>query len=153
MVKRAYMAAALCILGSNATAQTYNDSPMVDVTAEKRAVYEQDLAECRSLVSNNSQSGKKASTKRGIRSGAMIGAVGGAAAGRASGDNAVRSAGKGAAWGGATGGVVGNVAGDAEAGFDSGYALRRCLEGRGYEVLDYAREDRRIDNGDQGRTR
>jgi hypothetical protein len=80
-------------------------------------------------------------------------ALGGAAVGRASGDKALRSAGKGAAWGAATGGVAGNVASDGKAGVDSGYAVRRCIEGRGYEVLDYAREDRLVDNGDYGRSR
>ena len=78
MIKRFYVVLAMAITGSHAMAQTYNDSPIVDVTPDKQAAYEQDLADCRSLVSDNSSSGRKASTQRGIRSGAMIGAVGGA---------------------------------------------------------------------------
>ena len=142
---------ALMMLAQQAMAFSYNDSPMVDVRPEQQAAYQQDLEQCQALVSNNDRSGQKASARRGLRSGAMVGALGGAAVGRASGDKALRSAGKGAAWGAAAGGVAGHVAGDMEAGHDSGYALRRCLEGRGYEVLDYSREDRRIDNGDFGR--
>lgn len=143
---------ALAIVSQQAIATSYNDSPMVDVKPDQQAAYEQDLAQCQAIANNNS-SGKQSATRRGLRSGAMIGALGGAAVGRASGDKALRSAGKGAAWGAAAGGVAGNVASDGKAGVDSGYAVRRCIEGRGYEVLDYSREDRLVDNGDYGRSR
>lgn len=141
----------MSLLAHQSMAISYNDSPMVDISPGQQAAYQQDLAECKALVNDNNRSGQQASSRRGLRSGAMIGALGGAAVGRASDDNALKSAGRGAAWGAAAGGVAGNVAGNMEAADDSGYVLRRCLEGRGYEVLDYSREDRRIDNGDYGR--
>lgn len=146
-------AVALAVASQQALALSYNDSPMVDIQPGQEAAYEADLQQCQAVVENHNQSGKKSSRRLGLKSGAMMGAVGGAAVGRASGGNALRSAGKGAAWGAAAGGVAGNIAGDVEGRADSGYAVRRCLEGRGYVVLDYSREDRRIDNGDYGRPR
>lgn len=140
------IAMALAVSAGPALASPYNDSPMVDVRPGQEEAYQEDLAQCRSLVESNSNSGRQASSRRGLKSGAMMGALGGAAVGRASGDNAIRSAGRGAAWGAAAGGVAGHVAGDMNAGVDSGYAVRRCLEGRGYNVLDYSREDRRADS-------
>lgn len=142
---------ALVLVGQQALAFSYNDSPMVDVKPGQEAAYAADLQQCQAVIENHNQSGKQSSRRLGLKSGAMMGALGGAAVGRASGDGAVRSAGRGAAWGAAAGGVAGNIAGDVEGRADSGYAVRRCLEGRGYEVLDYSREDRRIDNGDYGR--
>ena len=146
-------AVALALASQQALALSYNDSPMVDIKPGQEEAYAGDLQQCQAVVDNNNQSGKKSSRQLGLKSGAMVGALGGAAVGRASGDKALRSAGKGAAWGAAAGGVAGNVAGDVEGRADSGYAVRRCLEGRGYVVLDYSREDRRIDNGDYGRAR
>ena len=145
------IALALAMAAQPALAVRYNDAPMVDVRPGQEQAYEQDLAQCRNLVESNQNSGREASSRRGLRSGAMVGALSGAAVGRASGDRALRSAGKGAAWGAAAGGVAGHVAGDMSAADDSGYALRRCLEGRGHVVLDYSREDRRVDNGYYGR--
>lgn len=146
-------AVALVMASQQSLAASYNDSPMVDVRPGQEAAYQNDLQQCQAMVENHNQSGKKSSRNLGLKSGAMMGALGGAAVGRASGDKAIRSAGKGAAWGAAAGGVAGSVAGDVEGRADSGYAVRRCLEGRGYSVLDYSREDRRIDNGDYGRHR
>lgn len=144
-------AAALAVASQQAMALSYNDSPMVDIKPGQEAEYAADLQQCQAVVENHNQSGKKSARRLGLKSGAMMGALGGAAVGRASGDSALRSAGRGAAWGAAAGGVAGNIAGDVEGRADSGYAVRRCLEGRGYVVLDYSREDRRIDNGDYGR--
>ncbi len=141
------IAVALAVSAGPAFAVNYNDSPMVDVRPGQEQAYQEDLAQCRNLVESNQNSGRQAASRRGLKSGAMMGALGGAAVGRASGDKALRSAGKGAAWGAAAGGVAGHVAGDINAGVDSGYAVRRCLEGRGYNVLDYSREDRRADSG------
>ncbi|MEP5568024.1 MAG: YMGG-like glycine zipper-containing protein [Halioglobus sp.] len=143
----------LALAAPQAMAMSYNDSPMVDIKPGQEVAYQNDLEQCKAVISSNNQSGKSSSRRLGLKSGAMVGALGGAAVGRASGDSALRSAGKGAAWGAAAGGVAGNVAGDFEGRADSGYAVRRCLEGRGYVVLDYSREDRRIDNGDYGRPR
>ena len=146
-------AIALALASQQSLAISYNDSPMVDIRPGQEESYAGDLQQCQAIVEDHNQSGKKSSRRLGLKSGAMVGALGGAAVGRASGGNGLRSAGKGAAWGAAAGGVAGNVAGDVEGRADSGYAVRRCLEGRGYVVLDYSREDRRIDNGDYGRPR
>ena len=144
---------ALAVSSQQSLAMSYNDSPMIDVRPGQEEAYAVDLQQCQSMVEGHNHSGKQSSRRLGLKSGAMMGALGGAAVGRASGDKALRSAGKGAAWGAAAGGVAGNIAGDVEGRADSGYAVRRCLEGRGYAVLDYSREDRRIDNGDFGRQR
>ena len=143
--------AAIALASQQAAAFSYNDAPMVDVRPGQEEAYAQDLAQCQAVVANHDQKSQKVSARRGLRSGAMVGALGGAAVGRADGSNALRSAGKGAAWGAAAGGVAGHVAGDYSASADAGYAVRRCLEGRGYEILDYSREDRQIDNGNWGR--
>ena len=132
------------VAAAGAQATSYNAVPMVDVHPGQQAQYQEDLAQCQGLVNSNQGNNKQAQGRRGMKAGAAVGAMGGLAAGRVDG-NAGKGMARGAAWGAAAGGVSGRIAGDMADGVDSGYAVRRCLDGRGYEVLDYSREDRHDD--------
>ena len=106
----------------------YNEDPVVDVPKGEEARYEQDLRECRDF-SRQVEGNKKAGVKTGRRVGLLAGAVGGAATG----EGAV----KGAAIGGAAGGLSGRTAGAIQDSGDAGFVVRKCLDGRGWTVLDY----------------
>lgn len=106
----------------------YNEDPVVDVPKGEEARYQQDLSECRDMA-NQVGGNQKAGVKTGRRVGLIAGAVGGAATG----DGAV----KGAAIGGAAGGLSGRTAGAVKDTGDAGFVLRKCLDGRGWTVLDY----------------
>ena len=106
----------------------YNKDPVVDVPKGEEARYQQDLQECGDLAAQ-AQGNKKAGVKTGRRVGLIAGAVGGAATG----EGAV----KGAAIGGAAGGLTGRTAGAVQDSSDAGFVIRKCLDGRGWTVLDY----------------
>jgi hypothetical protein len=106
----------------------YNEDPVVDVPKGEEARYQQDLNECRDLASK-AEGNKKAGVKTGRRVGLIAGAVGGAVTG----EGAV----KGAAIGGAAGGLSGRTAGTVKDSVDAGFVVRKCLDGRGWTVLDY----------------
>jgi hypothetical protein len=106
----------------------YNKDPVVDVPAGEQARYDKDLKECRDLAS--SAQGNK---KSGVKTGRRVGVIAGATAGALSGEGVV----KGAAVGGAAGGVSGRTAGAVQDSGDAGFVVRKCLDGRGWTVLDY----------------
>lgn len=106
----------------------YNEDPVVDVPAGEEERYANDLKECRALAAS-AQGNKKA----GVKTGRRVGVIAGAAGGALTGEGAV----KGAAVGGAAGGVAGRTAGTVQDSTDSGFVVRKCLDGRGWNVLDY----------------
>jgi uncharacterized protein YcfJ len=120
------LAAALLAAGLAGCADTYQ--PIVDSQGTDRAAYERDLAECRELARRASPAGDVA--KGGLVGGA-IGAAVGAVVGALTG-NVGRAAAIGAA-GGATGGIL---RGGLRGGERQKRIIRRCLRGRGYQVLD-----------------
>ena len=106
----------------------YNKDPVVDVPAGEEEKYAKDLEDCNALAKE--ASGNQAA---GVKTGRRVGLIAGAAGGALSGEGAV----KGAAVGGAAGGLTGRTAGAAQDSNDAGFVLRKCLDGRGWTVLDY----------------
>ena len=106
----------------------YNEDPVVDVPSGEEAKYENDLKECRDMAAQT-QGNKSA----GVKTGRRVGVIAGTVAGAASGEGAV----KGAAVGGAAGGLTGRTAGTVQDAGDAGFVVRKCLDGRGWTVLDY----------------
>jgi hypothetical protein len=106
----------------------YNEDPVVDVPKGEEERYQQDLQECRDFA-RQTEGNKKSGVKTGRRVGVIAGAVGGAVTG----EGAV----KGAAIGGAAGGLSGRTAGAVQDSGDAGFVVRKCLDGRGWNVLDY----------------
>jgi len=106
----------------------YNKDPVVDVPKGEEAKYQQDLQECRDLA--GAVEGNK---KAGVKTGRRLGVIAGAAGGALTGEGVV----KGAAIGGAAGGVSGRTAGALQDSSDAGFVVRKCLDGRGWTVLDY----------------
>lgn len=123
---------AVLLLATTAAAQgkviQYNEDPVVDVPKGEEERYQQDLQECRDFA-KQAEGNKKSGVKTGRRVGVIAGAVGGAATG----EGAV----KGAAIGGAAGGLTGRTAGAVQDSGDAGFVVRKCLDGRGWNVLDY----------------
>lgn len=106
----------------------YNKDPVVDVPKGQEAKYQQDLQECRDLAAT--AEGNKSA---GVKTGRRVGVIAGAAGGALTGEGVV----KGAAVGGAAGGVSGRTAGAMQDSTDAGFVVRKCLDGRGWTVLDY----------------
>ena len=106
----------------------YNKDPVVDVPKGEEAKYQQDLQECRDLATK-----AEGSKKAGVKTGRRVGVIAGAAGGALTGEGVV----KGAAIGGAAGGVSGRTAGAMQDSSDAGFVVRKCLDGRGWTVLDY----------------
>ena len=106
----------------------YNKDPVVDVQPGQEEKYAKDLEDCNALAAEASGN-QAAGVKTGRRVGALAGAVGGALTG----EGAV----KGAAVGGAAGGLSGRTAGAVQDSGDAGFVVRKCLDGRGWTVLDY----------------
>jgi hypothetical protein len=106
----------------------YNKDPVVDVPKGEEAKYEQDLQQCRDLAAK-AEGNKNA----GVKTGRRVGVIAGAAGGALTGEGVV----KGAAIGGAAGGVSGRTAGAMQDSTDAGFVVRKCLDGRGWTVLDY----------------
>ena len=106
----------------------YNEDPVVDVPPGEEARYQQDLQQCRELA-QQAEGNKKA----GVKTGRRVGVIAGAAGGALTGEGVV----KGAAVGGAAGGVTGRTAGTMQDASDAGFVVRKCLDGRGWTVLDY----------------
>ena len=105
------------------TACTTTDEIIIDEKGVNMSAYSQDLAECRGYAS-----GVKTTEKgvRGAASGAVVGGAIGAITG--GGDGAARGAGVGAVGGGARGLNEGEKT--------EVQAVKRCLRGRGYRVLN-----------------
>jgi hypothetical protein len=131
MIKVSVFFAALLIpalaLGQGKIIQ-YNEDPVVDVPKGEEAKYQQDLQECRDMAAK-AEGNKKA----GVKTGRRVGVIAGAAGGALTGEGVV----KGAAIGGAAGGVSGRTAGAMRDSTDAGFVVRKCLDGRGWTVLDY----------------
>lgn len=95
--------------------------PIVDLKGLDPDVFATDLEECEVYANEVSVAG---STVKGAAAGAAIGAATGAISG-----NAGEGAGYGAIYGGTGTGM--------EAQREKKYVFARCLEGRGYRVLNY----------------
>jgi hypothetical protein len=106
----------------------YNEDPVVDVPSGEEARYKKDLQECRDLAAQ-AQGNKNA----GVKTGRRVGLIAGTVAGAATGEGVV----KGAAIGGAAGGLTGRTTGAVQDAGDAGFVVRKCLDGRGWTVLDY----------------
>jgi outer membrane lipoprotein SlyB len=124
--KTLFIAAVLATAALAGCADTYR--PIVDTREVDQATYERDLAECREYARRVDPAADAA--KGGVVGGA-IGAAVGAVIGALTG-NVGRAAAIGAA-GGATGGVL---RGGLRGGARQKRVIRRCLRGRGYQVLD-----------------
>ncbi len=102
--------------------------PIVDLKEVNLLAYEQDLAECRALAGQVDVGGET------IGAG-LVGAAIGAAIGAATGA-VVGAPGTGAAFGAAAAGTTGLASGAAHGVATQEQVLRRCLDGRGYRVLN-----------------
>ena len=122
-----FIVTSISVLASGKVFQ-YNKDPVVDVPPGEEEKYAKDLEDCNALASE--ASGNQAA---GVKTGRRVGVIAGAAGGALSGEGAVR----GAAVGGAVGGLTGRTAGAAQDADDAGFVLRKCLDGRGWTVLDY----------------
>jgi len=96
--------------------------PIVDLKGIDPEVFQTDLEECRVYA-------RQVSVAESVVVGAAVGAAVGALAGAISGD-----AGEGAGYGGIYGGTVSGLDADRE----QRAVFARCLEGRGYRVLNYS---------------
>jgi outer membrane lipoprotein SlyB len=108
----------LLVAGCTTTNEIIIDQKGVDMSA-----YQNDLAECQSYASGV-KTGEKAA--KGAASGAVVGGLIGAITGGSSG--AAQGAGVGAVGGGARGAMEGE---ETEV-----QVVKRCLSGRGYQVLN-----------------
>lgn len=113
-------AVALTLTGCAATGENYR--PIVD-TKNASGNYENDLRECQQFATQTAGAGQSAAT------GAVAGAVFGALLAAAAGGGYSRS--NSAAVGGITGGVAAGAGGET----NQRNIIRRCLAGRGYNVL------------------
>lgn len=109
------IAAAIFVTGCAA-----NSRPIVDTKGVNMTEYEQDLAECMAY-------GEEIQVSTGVAKGAATGAAIGAITG-AIGGNADRTAGYGGIYGGTRSGL--------DADRDKQRLVKRCLRGRGYNVLN-----------------
>lgn len=106
---------------------TASYQPVVDPKGANMTNYPRDLEECRYLAEQVDVTGETAgSTVLGLVAGAAIGALTGGILG---------DAGVGAALGATTGGASGLLGGSAGAVKDRNAVVRKCLTGRGYQVL------------------
>ena len=106
----------------------YNKDPVVDVPPGQEEKYAKDLEDCNAFATE--VSGNQAA---GVKTGRRVGIIAGAAGGALTGEGAL----KGAAVGGAAGGLTGRTAGAVQDSGDAGFVVRKCLDGRGWTVLDY----------------
>ena len=106
----------------------YNKDPVVDVQPGEEEKYAKDLDDCNALAGE--VSGNQAA---GVKTGRRVGIIAGAAGGALTGEGAL----KGAAVGGAAGGLTGRTAGAMQDAGDADFVVRKCLDGRGWTVLDY----------------
>lgn len=111
---------AACLSVSLITGCVAHPEPIVDLKGINPEVFEQDLEECRAYA-------EQVSIVEASARGAVVGAVIGAAAGAIGGD-----AGSGAGYGGIYGAA--NTGLNAER--EKSLVFARCLEGRGYRVLN-----------------
>lgn len=114
---------ATCAAGVLLAACTTTDEIIIDEKGVDMNAYQQDLAECRGYASQV-QTGEKAG--KGAASGAVVGGLIGAITDGT--DGAVRGAGVGAVGGAAKGASQGER--------DEVQVVKRCLRGRGYQVLN-----------------
>ena len=114
----------------------YNSAPVVGPHDKTEAEYQQDFTECQQYAAqvDKGEAARTGAVNAGVL-GALSGAVSGAAIGWIDGDTAEGAVIGGVA-GGAAGAAGGAAGGAAKATQDQAYVLRRCLAGKGYDVLD-----------------
>ncbi|ENP8454461.1 hypothetical protein ACEI25_001085 [Photobacterium damselae] len=105
-------------------ALSYNDQPVVMNLDDN---YELALSECK-IFADQATGNKEAGRKTGVVLGLGMGAL----AGGLSDEGVI----KGAALGGTSGFIAGDLAGRSKDLDDAQYVLRKCLENKGYTVLD-----------------
>ncbi len=96
---------------------------IVDVSPSERLIFEQDISECEALADQVDTSGEIA---EGTLTGAAVGAVIGGVS------DGARGAGRGAA----AGGVLGALGGAGGAHTQKNLIARKCLENRGWVILN-----------------
>ena len=101
-----------------------NYRPLVDTAGKDPGRYEHDLRECQGYAQQVSGAGEGAAI--GVAAGAIIGALFGGLAG---GGHTYRN--RASALGAASGGISGAAGGET----DQRNVIRRCMAGRGYNVL------------------
>lgn len=111
----------------------YNSAPVVGTHDKTDAEYQQDFAECEQYAARVD---KGEAAKTGAVNAGVLGALSGAAIGLVEGDGVDGAVAGGAIVGGLAGASAGAVGGAASATQDQSYVLRRCLAGKGYDVLD-----------------
>jgi len=102
---------------------TTTDEIIIDQQGVDMSHYQQDLLECRQLA-QQVRTGEKAA--RGAGSGALLGGAVGA----------ILDGAEGAARGAGTGAVTGGARGLVEGKRSENSVVKRCLQGRGYRVLN-----------------
>ena len=111
----------------------YNSAPVVGPHDKTEAEYQQDFAECQQYAARVD---KGESMRTGAVNAGVLGALSGAAIGLIEGDGVDGAVAGGAIAGGIGGAGAGAAGGAAKATRDQAYVLRRCLAGKGYDVLD-----------------
>ncbi|MGI9277693.1 MAG: hypothetical protein ACR2PT_22955 [Endozoicomonas sp.] len=106
----------------------YNSAPVVGPHDKTDLEYQQDYVECQQYAAKVD---KSEAMKAGAVNAGVLGALSGAAVGLIDGGVA-----EGAVVGGVAGASAGAAGGAAKATQDQAYVLRRCLAGKGYDVLD-----------------
>ena len=115
------------------TACAYNSAPVVGPHDKTDVEYQQDFAECEQYAA---QVDKGEAAKTGAINAGIIGAISGAAIGLVEGHDVDGAVAGGAIVGGLAGAGAGAAGGATKATQDQAYVLRRCLTGKGYDVLD-----------------
>jgi len=113
----------MAAIGMSLAACTTTDEIIIDEQGVDMNAYNQDLAECRGYASQV-QTGEKAA--KGGATGAVVGGLMGAITGGA----------EGAATGAGVGAVGGVAKGASQGEDDEVKVVKRCLRGRGYNVLN-----------------
>ena len=111
----------------------YNSAPVIGPHDKTDAEYQQDFAECQQYAA---QVSKGEAAKTGAINAGVIGALSGAAIGLIDGHGVDGAVAGGAIAGGVAGAGAGAAGGATKATQDQAYVLRRCLAGKGYDVLD-----------------
>ncbi|TDR74591.1 glycine zipper family protein [Photobacterium lutimaris] len=125
----------LIICTSLLSACSYNAAPVVGSHDNTQLEYEQDLAECRQKTQ---QVDKSEAVRTSATNMALIGTAAGAIGGLLTDDVGM---GESMVWGLALGAGTGAAIGSVKATQTQALVLRRCMELKGYEILDAEVED------------
>ncbi|MGI9280684.1 MAG: hypothetical protein ACR2PX_13835 [Endozoicomonas sp.] len=129
MIKKALLLASTSLM----VACAYNSAPVVGPHDKTEAEYQQDVAKCHEYAAKVD---KGEAAKTGAINAGILGAVTGAAVGLVEGDGIDGAVVGGAVVGGVAGASAGAAGGAMKSTEDQAYVLRRCLAGKGYDVLD-----------------